>query len=127
KYDNGVLNELDLRSAQSLVEAARVSRAQAERQYRQDINALQLLVGQPLDSAALPPAPALGERPLEDVDAIPKLGGDTLWPALAELPVGLPSQVLLARPDITQAEQQLIAANANIGAARAAMFPSISL
>lgn len=127
KYDNGVLNELDLRSAQSLVQAARVSRAQAERQYRQDMNALALLVGQQLDPATLPPAPALGERTLDDADSIPRLGGDSLWPALAELPVGLPSQVLLARPDIVQAEQQLIAANANIGAARAAMFPSISL
>ena len=127
KYDNGVLNELELRSGQSLVEAARVSRAQADRQYRQDLNALALLVGQQVDPATLPPAPSLGDRPLDDVDAIPRLGGDSLWPALAELPVGLPSQVLLARPDITQAEQQLIAANANIGAARAAMFPSISL
>jgi NodT family efflux transporter outer membrane factor (OMF) lipoprotein len=127
KYDNGVLNELDLRTGQSLVQAARVSRAQADRQYRQDLNSLALLVGQQIDPATLPPAPSLGERSLDDVDSIPRLGGDTLWPALAELPVGLPSQVLLARPDITQAEQQLIAANANIGAARAAMFPSISL
>ena len=128
KYDSGVLNELDLRSAQSLVEAARVSRAQAERQWRQDINALSLLVGQPVAQADLPPAPTLvADRAVDDVDAIPRLGSGTLWPALGELPVGLPSDVLLKRPDIAQAEQLLISANANIGAARAAMFPRITL
>lgn len=129
KYDNGVLNELDLRSAQSLVEAARVSRAQAERQWRQDSNALALLVGQPVSQADLPPAPdvALTGNTAEDVDAFPRLGRDTLWPSLSELPVGLPSDVLLQRPDIVQAEQQLVSANANIGAARAALFPRISL
>ena len=51
----------------------------------------------------------------------------TLWPDLAELPVGLSSDVLLQRPDVVQAEQALIAANANIGAARAARFPRIAL
>ena len=128
KYDNGVLNELDLRSAQSLVEAARVSRAQAERQWRQDSNALALLVGQQVDPADLPPAPDVAVVVNEDnVDSFPRLGRDTLWPTLSELPVGLPSDVLLQRPDIAQAEQQLLSANANIGAARAALFPRISL
>lgn len=128
KYDNGVLNELDLRSAQSLVEAARVSRAQAERQWRQDSNALALLVGQPVAAADLPPAPDVPvATSVDDMDAFPRLGSSTLWPQLSELPVGLPSDVLLRRPDIAQAEQQLISANANIGAARAAMFPRISL
>lgn len=127
KYDTGVLSELDLSTARSLVEAARVSRAQAEREWRQDLNNLALLVGQPVTEADLPPAPTMPERPVDDVDALPRLGSGALWPTLGELPVGLPSDVLLRRPDITQAEQQLIAANANIGAARAALFPRISL
>ena len=67
-----------------------------------------LLLGQPLP-ADLPPAPPLNAF------------------TLAELPVGLPSEVLLQRPDIRAAEQQLMAANANIGAARAAFFPRITL
>ena len=108
RFDNGASSELDLRQAESLLEAARVSLAQLTRQRALDENALVLLVGQPLP-ADLPAAPPL--------DAL----------ALAELPAGLPSEVLLQRPDIRQAEQQLIAASANIGAARAAFFPRISL
>jgi multidrug efflux system outer membrane protein len=129
KYDNGVLNELDWRSAQSLVEAARVSRAQWQRQWQLDLNALSLLVGQGVGSEQWPPMPVVPQRPVDDVEAIVALGSDAsaLWPRLSELPVGLPSEVLLKRPDITQAEQQLISANANIGAARAARFPRISL
>jgi multidrug efflux system outer membrane protein len=129
KYDNGVLNELDWRSAQSLAEAARVSRAQWQRQWQLDLNALSLLVGQSVGSDQWPPMPVVPQRPVDDVDAIVALGSDAqaLWPRLSELPVGLPSDVLLKRPDITQAEQQLISANANIGAARAARFPRISL
>jgi multidrug efflux system outer membrane protein len=129
KYDNGVLNELDWRSAQSLVEAARVSRAQWQRQWQLDLKALSLLVGQGVGSEQWPPMPVVPQRPVDDVEAIVALGSDAsaLWPRLSELPVGLPSEVLLKRPDITQAEQQLISANANIGAARAARFPRISL
>ena len=108
RFDHGVASDLDLQSAKSLVEAARVALAQARRQRALDLDALVLLVGQPLPDD-LPPAPA--------------------WAALTlpEVPAGLPSDVLLARPDVRQAEQQLIAANANIGAARAAFFPTISL
>ena len=113
RFDNGVTSELDLRQAESLTEAARVSLAQLQRQRALDENALTLLIGQPLtpDLAVVLPA------------------GKTLADALimADVPVGLPSDVLVRRPDIRQAEQQLLAANANIGAARAAFFPRISL
>jgi NodT family efflux transporter outer membrane factor (OMF) lipoprotein len=135
KFDNGVLNELELRSAQSLVEAARVARAQAQRQWQQDLNALQVLVGTAVPESALPPAVTLPPLP-----AAGQLGdlaqaqaqaqqwvSAALWPDLAELPVGMSSEVLLQRPDIAQAEQALLAANANIGAARAARFPRIAL
>ena len=128
KYDNGVLNQLDWRSAQSQVEAARIARAQARRQLQVDLNALALLVGQAIDPAWLPPQPAVTAHAVDDADAIPQISqASGLWPVLSELPVGLPSDVLLKRPDIVQAEQLLVAANANIGAARAARFPRISL
>lgn len=130
KFDNGVLNELDLRSGQSLVEAARVTRAQAQRQWAQDLSALNLLLGSPASNELLPPVPTVnvavspaGKDAQSAADAVQA----TLWPGLSELPVGLSSDVLLQRPDIAQAEQQLISANANIGAARAARFPRISL
>ncbi len=109
RFDHGASSELDLRQAESLLESARASLALATRQRALDENALVLLVGQPLPvelPAALPVEASAG---------------------LAELPVGLPSEVLLRRPDVRQAEQQLIAANANIGAARAAFFPRITL
>lgn len=109
RFDNGASSELDLRQAETLLEAARVSLAQATRQRALDENALTLLLGQPLP-ADLPPA-----QPLQALSALP------------ELPVGLPSDVLLRRPDVRQAEQQLVAASANIGAARAAFFPRITL
>ena len=109
RFDNGASSELDLRQAESLLEAARVSFAQATRQRALDENALVLLIGQPLP-AGLPPA-----LPVEAAAGLP------------ELPVGLPAEVLTRRPDVRQAEQQLIAANANIGAARAAFFPRITL
>ena len=130
KFDNGVLNELDLRSAQSLVEAAKVTRAQAQRQWAQDVSALSVLLGQSVPADLLPPAPQLDAQSLgrtANSQAAAQVVQGTLWPALSELPTGLSSYVLLQRPDIAQAEQQLIAANANIGAARAARFPRISL
>lgn len=130
KFDHGVLNELDLRSSQSLVEAARVTRAQAQRQWAQDLNALNLLLGSPAPADLLPPVPQIDAQAVgrsADTQAASQAVLATLWPGLSELPVGLSSEVLLQRPDIAQAEQQLIAANANIGAARAARFPRISL
>jgi multidrug efflux system outer membrane protein len=108
KFDNGVVSKLDLQQAQSLVESARVVLAQQQRQRAQDGNVLVLLVGQPLPDS-LSPAATLAQT------------------ALPELPAGLPSDLLTVRPDIRAAEQQLIGANANIGAARAAFFPRISL
>jgi len=106
KFDVGAASALDLSTAESATGAARAAYAQAKRQRAQDENALVLLLGQPLP-ADLPGATATGTLP--------------------DVPVGLPSAVLLARPDVLQAEQTLIAAEANIGAARAAFFPSISL
>ena len=105
----GAASAIDLQSAQTLTASARASVAQLERQLAQDGNALQLVVGAPVPAALLPPAA------LSSAD----------W--LARVPAGLASEALLARPDVIQAEQQLAAANANIGAARAAMFPRITL
>lgn len=112
KFDNGATSELDLRQAESLLEGANIALAQQTRQRALDENALVLLVGQPLPTD-LPPMPPLGTA----IDST----------ALAELPAGLPSDLLIRRPDIRAAEQQLIAANANIGAARAAFFPRVAL
>jgi NodT family efflux transporter outer membrane factor (OMF) lipoprotein len=85
-----------------------VSLAQQQRQRAQDVNLLVLLVGQPLPDN-LAPAATLART------------------ELSELPAGLPSDLLAVRPDIRAAEQQLVGANANIGAARANFFPRISL
>jgi multidrug efflux system outer membrane protein len=108
RADNGVASGMDLQTNKSLVEAARVAFVATQRQRALDQNALDLLVGGALP-ADLPSAPA--------------------WDAMAlpDVPAGLPSEVLLNRPDVRQAEQQLIAANADIGAARAAFFPAITL
>ncbi|MBV8501979.1 MAG: efflux transporter outer membrane subunit [Paucibacter sp.] len=104
KFELGAASALDMATAESASASARTAEAQARRQRAQDENALVLLLGQ-----ALP------------VDLPP---GSLVMP---DVPVGLPSEVLLARPDVLQAEQQLVAAEANIGAARAAFFPSITL
>jgi len=108
RFDNGVASSIDLQLNKSLVETARVAWVAAKRQRALDQNALELLIGAPLPPQ-LPAAPA--------------------WDAMAlpDVPTDLPSSVLLNRPDVRQAEQQLIAANANIGAARAAFFPTITL
>lgn len=112
RLDSGVASELDYRQAQSLTQAARATLAQQQRQRALDENALALLLGQPLPDSVR--ASLAGSR-LADA------------PAMAALPAGLPSELLIRRPDIRQAEQQLIGANANIGAARAAFFPRIAL
>jgi multidrug efflux system outer membrane protein len=109
RFDNGVSSELDFRQAESLLEGARATLAQSERQRTLDQNALVLLVGQPLPADLPPPLPLDQQQITTDV------------------PAGLPSDLLARRPDIRASEQQLAAANANIGAARAAFFPRISL
>ena len=108
RFDAGVTSELDFRLAQSLAETARATLALIQRQRALDRNALSLLLGQPLPS---------GFGVSSGTESI----------ALPEVPAGTPSDVLVQRPDVRQAEQQLVAANANIGAARAAFFPRISL
>lgn len=113
RFDQGVSSALDYQQSASLTEAANVALAQATRQRALDQNALGLLLGQPLPEsvAAAMPAPL----PL------------TQQGLLDPLPAGVPSEVLARRPDVRAAEQQLLAANANIGAARAAFFPRITL
>ena len=106
--DAGIASDLDLRQAQSQVEAARVDIARYAGQVALDENALDLLVGTPVAPNLLPT----------------QLGSDH---ALKDLSSGLPSEVLLRRPDILAAEHQLKGSYANIGAARAAFFPSITL
>lgn len=135
KFDNGASSELDVRQAESLLEGARVALAQQTRQRAVDENALALLLGQPVPADALPPVepPRTGPTPMATVDSTvvvttPSAAGVELaQTVLPDLPAGLPSELLNRRPDIRQAEQQLIAANANIGAARAAFFPRITL
>ena len=109
KFDNGAASELDFRQAESLLEGARVTLASTIRQRSLDENALVLLLGQPLPADLPAPLPLAGQQ------------------VSAELPAGLPSDLLTRRPDVRSAEQQLLAANANIGAARAAFFPRITL
>lgn len=109
QHELGAVSGLVLNQARSTVETARVDAARFEGNVARDINALTLLAGAPVPPALLPEA--------FDVDAV----------GLPALPVALPSEVLLRRPDVVAAEHVLRAANADIGAARAAFFPSISL
>jgi NodT family efflux transporter outer membrane factor (OMF) lipoprotein len=108
RLENGVSSEIDFRVAQSLYETARVTQSQVQRQRALDLNTLALLIGE-----GVPPGYEVGVT-TEGVN-------------LPDVPAGLPSDVLVRRPDVRQAEQQLLAANANIGAARANFFPRITL
>ncbi|MGZ3237293.1 MAG: efflux transporter outer membrane subunit [Burkholderiaceae bacterium] len=108
RFDVGASSALDLRLSETLVASARIALATLVRQRAQAINALTLLVGKPL--ADLPEAKSLSDQNI-----------------VTELPASLPSDLLTHRPDIRAAEQRLKSANANIGAARAAFFPRISL
>ena len=108
-FDGGVGTALDLHQAETTVATAQANLAQYRRQVAQDQNAMVVLLGAPLPSEFV-----------ADVD----LDEESL---LTDLPAGVPSEVLVQRPDILAAEHNLIAANANIGAARAAFFPSILL
>ncbi len=128
RFDNGATSALDLRQAESLSASAQVALAQQRRLRALDVNALTLLVGQTPPANLLPtaaPAPAASAASDGNVavPAAPAMGASML----RDVPAGLPSDLLTRRADIRQAEQQLIAANANIGAARAAFFPRISL
>jgi len=108
RFDVGASSALDLRLAETLVLSTRISTAALARQQAQALNALTLLVGQPL-----------GEQ-----QPTPPLSSETL---ITGIPAGLPSDLLANRPDIRASELRLRAANANIGAARAAFFPRIAL
>ncbi|MBB6256297.1 multidrug efflux system outer membrane protein [Xanthomonas arboricola] len=112
-FELGVASQLSLRQAQTTVETARVDVERYTAQVAQDRNALVLLVGTQVPAELLP-------------QALPD-GASVDGNVLASVPAGLPSQLLQRRPDILEAERNLRAANANIGAARAAFFPSISL
>ncbi|QEZ44664.1 efflux transporter outer membrane subunit [Cupriavidus oxalaticus] len=114
----GAMAQLDQHRVQTQVQTAQVGVEQYTRQVAQDENALTLLVG-----TQLPKSVAEGGNPAAGAAADP-LEPRTL---MQEFPEGLPSSLLTRRPDILDAEHQLKAANANIGAARAAFFPRISL
>jgi multidrug efflux system outer membrane protein len=105
----GQRSALELRATEAQWQNARGEVPRLWRQWVQAVNALVLLVGQPLP-ANLPPPQRLASQQM-----------------IADLAPGIPSRVLLRRPDVLEAEHQLRAANANIGAARAAFFPNISL
>ncbi|HEX4739058.1 MAG TPA: efflux transporter outer membrane subunit [Allosphingosinicella sp.] len=105
----GVSSRIDLREAQTILDQARSDVADQTTLVAQDRNALQLLVGAPIPDTLIPVS-------IESVDNL-----------VSELPAGLNSTILLRRPDVVEAEYQLRAANARIGAARAAFFPTISL
>ena len=109
RLEGGIAPRTDLRQAEEILTAAQADLARQKTAVAQDVNLLQLLVGTPIDPKLLPASI------------------DQAAPTVAELPAGLDSYVLLRRPDVVQAEYDLRAANAQIGAARAALFPRISL
>jgi multidrug efflux system outer membrane protein len=108
-FDQGTSTLLSLKEAETTVDTAKASVSQYTRQVAQDVNALTLVVGVTIPDN-LPPGADLRTEAI-----------------LADLPAGVPSSLLTQRPDIMAAEHTLLAENAQIGAARAAFFPSISL
>jgi multidrug efflux system outer membrane protein len=110
RFDSGVSSEIDLHRSETAWREAEVDIAAQTRRVAQDRSALALLVGEPL-----PPEVGAGAHAI-DAQTFSK-----------ELPAGLPADLLTRRPDIRAAEHSLEAANADIGAARAAFFPSIGL
>lgn len=108
RFEVGASSALDRQQVETLLESARVAAAILTRQSAQARNALILVVGAPIDDAVTPGL--LSEQQF-----------------VSDIPAGLPSELLALRPDIRAAEQRLIGANANIGSARAAFFPRISL
>lgn len=113
ELQNGIGTAMTVAQAQSTYDTAQTSVAQYQRQVAQDMDELVLLVGTPLPDSLV-----------TKMEAVKGLSAE---PALPRVPAGLPSQLLTRRPDIQAAEHALLAANANIGAARAAFFPSITL
>lgn len=109
RLEGGIAPRTDLRQAEQVLATAQADIASQTTALAQDVNALQLLIGAPVDLTLMPAS-------IEDANG-----------HVAELPAGLDSQVLLRRPDVVQAEYLLRAANAEIGAARAALFPRITL
>jgi outer membrane protein, multidrug efflux system len=109
QFSAGTTTELALNQAETTVDTAQANLALYNRQIAQDRDALQLLLGAPIP---------------DDIDISRGLDRP---PAVAELEEGIPSDVLIRRPDVLAAEHQLQSANADIGAARAAFFPSITL
>lgn len=109
RFESGLASELALRQAETALHEARIAESLFEQQANQNFSALELLVGQTLDRQQW-------KAQWEEENL-----------TLQDLPVNLSSEVLLDRPDVMQAEHQIKAANANIGAARAAFFPRISL
>ena len=109
RFQTGAASELELRTAEAQVQTVRVNSANFLQLLAESENALVLLVGQPL------PDDLPSGKPFQQQDL------------LTDLPVGIPSEVLQRRPDILAAEHTLKAANADIGAARAAFFPRIVL
>lgn len=109
RLEGGVAPRTDLRQAQQILETARGDLALQQTALAQDINAMRLLVGAEFDQSLLP----------EGIEQVNE--------RLAVLPAGTSSEVLLRRPDVISAEYELRAANADIGVARAYLFPSISL
>jgi multidrug efflux system outer membrane protein len=109
QFNGGTTTELALRQAETTVDTARANLASYNRQLAQDRDALQLLLGAPIP------------------DSIDFSRGLDRGNTVAELDEGIPSDVLVRRPDVLAAEHQLMAANAEIGAARAAFLPAISL
>ena len=109
RLEGGISPRTDLRQAEQILETANADLAEQTTLVAQDVNALQLLVGAAIDPALLPAS-------IDEAQA-----------TVATLPAGLDSGVLLRRPDVVQSEYELRAYNAEIGAARAALFPRISL
>jgi outer membrane protein, multidrug efflux system len=109
RLEGGVAPRTDLSQAIQILSTAQADLAQQRTAVAQDVNALQLLVGAPVDPKLLPGS-------IEEA-----------FGTIAPVPAGLDSYVLLRRPDVVQAEYELRAANAQIGAARAALFPRITL
>lgn len=109
RLEGGIAPRTDLRQAQQILEAAKADAADQRTALAQDVNLLRLLVGADIDPVLLPAS-------------IDQVAG-----TMKELPAGIDSTILLRRPDVVEAEYQLRAANAQIGAARAALFPRITL